>query len=303
MEHTKIRAMIVEDEPEALDLLSGLLEATGLANVIAATSDPSEAIDLIATHEPEILFLDIRMPGISGFDILNDLNSIGIAMPHVVFTTAHDEYAIKAFDYAAFDYLLKPIDPDRLTATLIRHKAATNPSNGAGAGYGNSTGNGAGSITGNDHSNSTGNSTGNGHSHGAGNGNGTLNGKKRETDRQPSDLNNEKILIFRGVTGVTFIDTDDVVFITADGNYSSFHFISGRIETVTTLIGNVEMHLGRQFFRTGRSCIINTAYLARIDMKQMTCVFIRGEREYRCEISRDKVKMLMDHMKSRIAEN
>jgi DNA-binding LytR/AlgR family response regulator len=63
------------------------------------------------------------------------------------------------------------------------------------------------------------------------------------------------------------------------------------------------MHLGKQFFRTGRSCIINTAYLARIDMKQMTCVFIRGEREYRCEISRDKVKLLMDHMKSRIAEN
>jgi two-component system LytT family response regulator len=272
MDHQKIRAMIVEDEPEALDLLSGLLEGTGLATVIASTTEPSEAIDLIVTHEPGILFLDIRMPGMSGFDILNDLNSMGTAMPHVVFTTAHDEYAIKAFDYAAFDYLLKPIDPDRLTATLIRHNAAGNHTN----------------I--NDAANGT----------GVGNGNG--NGKNGEPDRQSSDLNNEKILIFRGVTGVTFIDTDDVVFITADGNYSSFHFISGRVETVTALIGNVEMHLGRQFFRTGRSCIINTAYLARIDMKQMACVFIRGEREYRCEISRDKVKMLMDHIKNRISE-
>jgi len=279
MEHPKIRAMIVEDEPEALDLLSGLLEGTGLATVIASTTEPSEAIGLIVTHEPEILFLDIRMPGFSGFDILNELNSIGTAMPHVVFTTAHDEYAIKAFDYAAFDYLLKPIDPDRLTTTLIRHNAASNLSSG--------------------------NSQSNGHGNGIGpdNGNSNGNGKKTEPDRQPSLLNNEKILIFRGVTGVTFIDTDDVVFITADGNYSSFHFISGRIETVTALIGNVEMHLGKQFFRTGRSCIINTAYLARIDMKQMTCVFIRGEREYRCEISRDKVKMLMDHMKSRISES
>lgn len=277
MEHQKIRAMIVEDEPEALDLLSGLIEATGLATVIASTTEPSEAIDLIEKNEPEILFLDIRMPGFSGFEILNELNRLGTATPHVVFTTAHDEYAIKAFDYAAFDYLLKPIDPDRLATTLIRYNTAGKHPNG----------------NGNDNGNSFGNSHGNGNGH----------GKKAEADRQPSVFNNEKILIFRGVTGVTFIDTDEVVFITADGNYSSFHFISGRIETVTTLIGNVEMHLGKQFFRTGRSCIINTAYLARIDMKQMTCVFIRGEREYRCEISRDKVKLLMDHMKSRIAEN
>jgi DNA-binding LytR/AlgR family response regulator len=63
------------------------------------------------------------------------------------------------------------------------------------------------------------------------------------------------------------------------------------------------MHLGKQFFRTGRSCIINTVYLARIDMKQMACVFIRGDREYRCEISRDKVKTLMEFMKNRISES
>jgi DNA-binding LytR/AlgR family response regulator len=75
------------------------------------------------------------------------------------------------------------------------------------------------------------------------------------------------------------------------------------VETVTALIGNVEMHLGKQFFRTGRSCIVNTAYLARIDMKQMTCVFIRGEKEYRCEISRDKVRTLMDYMKNRTSES
>lgn len=101
---------------------------------------------------------------------------------------------------------------------------------------------------------------------------------------------------------MTFIDTDEVVYITADGNYSSFHFISGRIETVTSLIGNIEAQLGKQFFRTSRSCIINTSYLARIDMKQLSCVFIKGEKEFRCEISRDKVKMLTDFMKNRFFE-
>ncbi|MRR21758.1 response regulator transcription factor [bacterium] len=254
MNHQKIRAMIVEDEPEALDLLAGLLEATGMAEVVASTSDPFEAIDMLVINEPEILFLDIKMPGMSGFDLINEMNVKTSVNPHVVFTTAHDEYAIKAFDYAAFDYLLKPIDPDRLTETLRRHKGQAGDR-----------------------------STDNGH--------------------QQQFYHTEKILIFRGVTGVTFIDTDEVVYITADGNYSSFHFISGRVETVTALIGNIEMHLGKQFFRTGRSCIINTSYLARIDMKQMACVFIRGEREYRCEISRDKVKTLMDFMKNRVSES
>lgn len=261
MNNQKIKAMIVEDEPEALDLLSGLLEATGLAYVVDSTTDPREAIDLLLLHEPDMLFLDIRMPGMSGFDILNDMNSLTTFNPHVVFTTAHDEYAIKAFDYAAFDYLLKPIDPDRLLETLRRHNSK-------------STFNG--SITGSS--------------------------RKADAGRQQPFCNNERILIFRGVTGVTFIDTDEVLYITADGNYSSFHFLSGRVETVTALIGNVEMHLGKQFFRTGRSCIVNTSFLARIDMKQTACVFIIGDKEYRCEISRDKVKLLMDHMKNRISE-
>lgn len=254
MNHQKIKAMIVEDEPEALDLLAGLIEATGTAEVVASTTDPYAAIDLLLMHEPDILFLDIRMPGMSGFDLINEMNSISSLNPLVVFTTAHDEYAIKAFDYAAFDYLLKPIDPDRLAETLRRQS-------------------------------------------------GQANGRRADSSRQQPFFNNEKILIFRGVTGVTFIDTDEIVYITADGNYSGFHFISGRVETVTALIGNIEPHLGKQFFRTGRSCIVNTAYLARIDMKQMNCVFIRGDREYRCEISRDKVKTLMDFMKNRIADN
>ena len=253
MNSQKIRSMIVEDEPEALDLLAGLLEATGEATVVASTTNPFEAIDLLLLHTPDILFLDIKMPGMSGFDIINEMNRLTALTPRVVFTTAHDEYAIKAFDCAAFDYLLKPIDPDRLAETLRRHSSQAN-------------------------------------------------GGKNDQLRQQSFLNNEKILIFRGVTGVTFIDTDDVVYITADGNYSSFHFISGRVETVTALIGNIEAQLGKQYFRTGRSCIVNTSYLARIDMKQMSCVFIRGEKEYRCEISRDKVKMLMDFMKNRFSE-
>ncbi len=76
MNGNNISVMIVEDEHEALDLLSGLIEATGLASVVASVSDPLEAVDLLCRHEPDILFLDIQMPGMSGFDILNELRMV-----------------------------------------------------------------------------------------------------------------------------------------------------------------------------------------------------------------------------------
>lgn len=243
--------MIVEDEQEALDLLVSLVESTGIATVTASTTDPFAAADLITKHDPDILFLDIRMPGMSGFDILNELRQRKKVNPHVVFTTAHDEYAIRAFDYAAFDYLLKPIDPERLLETLQRYNE---------------------------------------------------NEKRDLTEKSAALLDNDRILVFKGIHGVVFIDPADVLFITADGNYSTFNYISGRKETVTALLGAVEQHLGKQFFRTGRSCIINTAFLSRIDTRQQQCIFIKGDREFRCEISRDKVKLLMDHMKTRITD-
>jgi two-component system, LytTR family, response regulator len=246
-----IKTMIVEDEQEALDLLANLIEATGFATVIASTSDPSAAVDMIIKNDPDILFLDIHMPWVSGFDILNDLKERNKVNPHVVFTTAHDKYAIRAFDYAAFDYLLKPIDPERLRETFRRFSE---------------------------------------------------NGRKESLDRTSLLFDNEKMLVFRGVSGVIFIDPTEVVFITADGNYSTFHFISGRTETVTALLGALEGSLGNKFYRTGRSCIINTTFLARIDTRQQQCIFIKDDREFRCEISRDKIKQLMDHMKTRIAD-
>ena len=120
MNNKPVKTVIIEDEPEALELFIVLLEATGLAEATAYTTNPFNAIELVTRHNPDILFLDIQMPGMTGFDILNELKSKSNISPHVVFTTAHDEYAIKAFEYAAFDYLLKPIDPDRLMETLKR---------------------------------------------------------------------------------------------------------------------------------------------------------------------------------------
>lgn len=120
MDAVILRALIVEDEQKSLDLLKDLIDSHGNVKVIGSTSNPEEAVDLILSLKPDIVFLDIKMPGKSGFEILDDLSHVISQNPFIVFTTAYDEFAVRAFEYAAFDYLLKPIDPERLAATIGR---------------------------------------------------------------------------------------------------------------------------------------------------------------------------------------
>lgn len=120
MTETKIRVVIVEDEEESLQLLESLLRSLDIAEVVATTTNADEAVNMIILNQPDLVFIDIKMPGKSGFDILDDLGRVRTVNPYVVFTTAYDEFALKAFEYAAFDYLLKPVDPSRLADTLRR---------------------------------------------------------------------------------------------------------------------------------------------------------------------------------------
>jgi two-component system LytT family response regulator len=115
-----LRSIIIEDEEESLQLLHNLIIANGQVEVTGSTTDPLQAINMIINLNPDIVFLDIKMPGRSGFDILDDLSKIRSVNPYVVFITAFDEFAVMAFEYAAFDYLLKPIDPQKLAHTIIR---------------------------------------------------------------------------------------------------------------------------------------------------------------------------------------
>lgn len=114
--------VIIEDEPESLSLLRSLLKESGLVKIAGTSNDPFVAVELIIRIKPDIVFLDIKMPGKSGFEVLDDLHKESSVNPFVIFTTAYDEYAIKAFEYAAFDYLLKPIEPGRLNETIIRYR-------------------------------------------------------------------------------------------------------------------------------------------------------------------------------------
>jgi two-component system LytT family response regulator len=111
-----IRAYVLDDEPLAVKRLVRLLGATGKVTVVGFSSDPEAAIAEIAELRPEVLFLDIEMPGLTGFDVLQRLSG----EPLVVFTTAYDQYALQAFAVNSVDYLLKPVEPAGLDRALAK---------------------------------------------------------------------------------------------------------------------------------------------------------------------------------------
>lgn len=120
------RALIAEDEPLlAAQLESQLRELWPELRTAALAANGIEALRLIREHAPDIVFLDIRMPGLSGLEVaaeIADTLAEGEPVPHIVFVTAYNEYALRAFDYAAVDYLLKPVTRERLAATVARLK-------------------------------------------------------------------------------------------------------------------------------------------------------------------------------------
>src|SRR5678815_5268884 len=116
-----LRILIVDDEPAARDRLRQLLAAAADVEVVGEAGDGLEAIEKIAALRPDVVLLDIQMPGCSGLDVAA---SLAEPRPRIIFCTAYDEHALEAFELNAVDYLLKPINRTRLAAALDRVRAA-----------------------------------------------------------------------------------------------------------------------------------------------------------------------------------
>jgi DNA-binding LytR/AlgR family response regulator len=112
-----LRTLVVDDEKLARDRLAGFLGAIGGVEVIGEAANGVEAVDLIQRSRPDLVFLDVQMPGMDGFEVLKALR---LPVPHVVLATAWDEYAIRAFEVGAVDYLLKPLVRRRVEAAVGR---------------------------------------------------------------------------------------------------------------------------------------------------------------------------------------
>jgi two-component system, LytTR family, response regulator len=122
-----LSTIIVDDEQLARDELSFLLKSVDEVNVIAQGRNGLEAVNLIKEHAPDLVFLDVQMPGLDGFGVIKKLLDRKIPLPQFIFATAFDQYAVKAFEVNAVDYLLKPFDKKRVVLAVekARKKAQT----------------------------------------------------------------------------------------------------------------------------------------------------------------------------------
>jgi two-component system response regulator AlgR len=116
---TPLKTLIVDDEPLAVERMQILCARLPALQLVGTASDGEAALRLIEALEPDLVFLDIAMPGLTGLDVANSLEG-RTTLPAIVFVTAFDQFAVAAFDAAAVDYLLKPVAPERLEKAVQR---------------------------------------------------------------------------------------------------------------------------------------------------------------------------------------
>jgi two-component system, LytTR family, response regulator len=116
-----IRALVVDDEPLAREMIREMLEDDSEVEIVAECANGREAVEAIKSLTPDLVFLDIQMPEVGGFEVLESFERE--ATPYIIFVTAYDQYAVRAFEVHAFDYLLKPFDHERFDAAWQRVKA------------------------------------------------------------------------------------------------------------------------------------------------------------------------------------
>lgn len=126
-----IQAVLADDEVLARQKLRQLLRQERDVEIVGECASAAETIELVRLTRPALLFLDIRMPGMDGFDVVGAIESEQVPMPAIVFTTAYDQYALRAFEVHAADYLLKPFTPERLSAAVERVRERLAPAGNA----------------------------------------------------------------------------------------------------------------------------------------------------------------------------
>ena len=117
---SRIRALVVDDEPLAREMIREMLESDSEVEIVAECANGREAVEAIKSLTPDLVFLDIQMPEVGGFEVLESFERESI--PYIIFVTAYDQYAVRAFEVHAFDYLLKPFDHERFDAAWQRVK-------------------------------------------------------------------------------------------------------------------------------------------------------------------------------------
>jgi two-component system LytT family response regulator len=209
-----IRVLLVDDEPLAREMIREMLKDDAEVSVVGECVNGREAIEAIQEHNPDLIFLDVQMPEIGGFEVLEALKSVHV--PHVIFVTAYDQYAVRAFEVHALDYLLKPFDRERFDLAWRRAKAHI------------------------------------------------LSTRNGEMDQRILAILEElkagskyiERLVIKSGGRVFFLDTDDIDWIEAEGNYVSVH-TGKKSHLLRETISSLEAQLDpKKFLRIHRSSIV-----------------------------------------------
>jgi len=210
-----IRVLVADDQPMARERLVSLLAAEPGVEVAGTAASGPEAVDCILQASPDLVFLDLQMPGMDGFKVIE---AIGVdRMPPTVFVTAYDEYAVRAFEVQALDYLLKPFGRQRFQSALARARRYLDRER---------QGEMAGRLA------------------------------ELLKSRKPSDTGQERLLVKSGGR-VSFVDVDQIDWVEAEGNYVRIFAGEQVHLMRETMNGLIEKIGPKRFFRIHRSRIVN----------------------------------------------
>ncbi|HWN08477.1 MAG TPA: LytTR family DNA-binding domain-containing protein [Pyrinomonadaceae bacterium] len=216
-----LRVLLVDDEPLAREMLREMLQGDPGVEIVGESINGLEALEAIRKHTPELIFLDVQMPEMGGFEVLE---ALGSQIPHVIFVTAYDQYAVRAFEVNAMDYLLKPFDQERFDISWQRAREQI------------------------------------------------LRDRNGGTDQRILALLEEmkagnkylERLVIKSAGRIYFLETSEISWIEAEGNYVSVH--SGKKshllrETISSLESQLDP---KKFVRIHRSSIVSLAHVQEL---------------------------------------
>lgn len=273
MSQPKIRTLIVDDEPLARSGLRIRLEKFDDVEIVAECQNGLDAVSMISQHRPDLVFLDIQMPGLNGFQVINKLKELKQPIPMIIFVTAYDSYAIKAFDVHALDYLLKPADDERLRAAIkkVREYFATQNQDEQSRKLVNLVA----ELTGDDCEEIL---------------RKLANGEAVETNPYPD------VLAIKDGSEVTRVNVADIQWIDAAGDYMCVHALDG-MHIMRKTMKELEQELNPQLFvRVHRSAIANIRYVKKLvsHISGEYHLILNNDTELKVSRShRDKVKAAM----------
>jgi len=268
-----LRTMIVDDEPLARKGLEVRLQAYSDINVVAQCANAKAALEILANDTIDLMFLDIQMPGLNGFEMLEQVIKQDINLPMVVFVTAFDEFALKAFEVHALDYLLKPADEHRLDQTInkirFHHQSIKNSD------HQNKLVRLVSDVTGNDYQQIM---------------------DELESDKPIILEQYSDILAIKDGGEVSRVPIKEILWIDAAGDYMCVH-----TETTTHILRQTMKQLEetldpRQFVRTHRSIIVNQHYVKKFcsQLNGEYYLILQNGKELKVSRSyKEKVKQLM----------